>query len=239
MADGDMNSTSLVPMPPQFQDAGPRFGGRLPTPLADRNLLLDEIVQMKHDMKVMQLEARRIEDDMRHRLSGVDARLQAGEANARTMDKRETDHFDTFAQQKREADSRIKEVLEEMLRFRREVEADVRSLNQETRNEIRQRDAHVQQLDALARTLTGRLKAVEEERKALMDDVTAEIDQRLKLLQDDGKRQQQQQLERLMVLERIIQRETDERTKGDVEVRQELSQVLLAVKAVQVVLVLA
>jgi hypothetical protein len=51
-------------------------------------------------------------------------------------------------------------------------------------------------------------------------------------VQDDSKRQQQQSLERLMLLERIIQRETDERTKGDIEVRQELSQVLLAVKAV-------
>jgi hypothetical protein len=62
-----------------------------------------------------------------------------------------------------------------MLRFRRDTEADLRGLNQETRNEIRERDAHVQQLDALARTLTGRLKALEEDRASLMDRVTVEM----------------------------------------------------------------
>ena len=65
-----------------------------------------------------------------------------------------------------------------------------------------------------------------------MDAVMTEMERRLKLQQDDGKRQQQQSLERLLVLERILQRETDERTRGDIEVRQELSQALLAIKAV-------
>ena len=60
----------------------------------------------------------------------------------------------------------------------------------------------------------------------------AEMDRRLKQVQDDGKRQQQQSVERMLLLERIMQRETDERANGDIEVRQELSQVLLAVKAV-------
>lgn len=165
-------------------------------------------------------------------MGSVDARLQAGEANSRTQDKREADHFDALQLKTREMDAKLKEVLEEMLRFRREVEGDVSGLNQETRNEIRERDGHVQQLDALARTLTGRLKAVEEDRAKITDSMMSEMDRRMKLLQDDGKRQQQQSLERLMVLERIIVRETDERTKGDIEVRQELSQVLLAVKAV-------
>lgn len=140
MAENELNSTALVPMPPPFQKmAGPH--GRLPTPLADRNVLLDEFVQMKHEMKLLQLETRRIADDLQHRVSGVDARLQAGESNARTMDKRETDHFDVFQQQKRETDAKLKEVLDEMLRFRQETENDLRGLNQETRNEIRERGA--------------------------------------------------------------------------------------------------
>jgi len=173
MAANELNSTALVPMPPHFREV--RQLGRLPTPLSDRNVLVDEIVQIKHDMKVMQLEARRIEDDVRHRLSGVDTRLHAGEASARALDKREADHNDGAQQQRREADARHKEVLDEMLRFRRDTEADLRGLNQETRNEIRERDAHVQQLDALARTLTGRLKALEEDRASLMDRVTVEM----------------------------------------------------------------
>ena len=232
MANNEMSSTALVPMPPQFQEGGVGYARRLPTPLADRNMLLDEIVQIRHDMKVIQLEARRIGDDVQHRLGAVDARLQAGESNARTRDKRENDHFELFQQQKKEADAGLKQALEEVLRFRREIEGDVSRLNQETRNEIRERDGHVQQLDALARTVTGRIKNLEAERSSMMDNVMAEMDKRLRLVQDDGKRQQQQSLERLLVLERIIQRETDERTKGDIEVRQELSQVLLAVKAV-------
>ena len=173
MAANELNSTALVPMPPHFREV--RQLGRLPTPLSDRNVLVDEIVQIKHDMKVMQLEARRIEDDVRHRLSGVDARLHAGEASARDLDKREANNNDGAQQQRREADARHKEVLDEMLRFRRDTEADLRGLNQETRNEIRERDAHVQQLDALARTLTGRLKALEEDRASLMDRVTVEM----------------------------------------------------------------
>lgn len=138
MADSELNATALVPIPPPFQKmAGPH--GRLPTPLADRNVLLDEIVQMKHDMKLLQLETRRVADDLQHRVSSVDARLQAGESNARTIDKREADHFDVFQQQKRDMDARLKEVLDEMLRFRQETESDLRGLNQETRNEIRER----------------------------------------------------------------------------------------------------
>ena len=231
MAD-DLSSTAVVPMPPPFHGGGQRHAARLPTPLQDRNLVLDEIVQLKQEMKVLQLETRRVSDELRHRVGTVDARLQAGEANARAYDKREADHFDTCQQQKQEVDSRLKEVLEEMMKLRRETESDVQGLNQETRNEIRERDAHVQQLDALARTLAGRLKAVETDRAEIMDSVMAEMDRRLKLIQDDGKRQQQQQLERLMVLERIIQRETEERQKGDIDTRQEMSSVLLAVKAV-------
>ena len=147
MAKKELNDTALVPMPPQFQDGGAMgYAKRLPTPLVDRNVLLDEIVQMKHDMKVLQLEARRIGDDVQHRLGGVNTRLQAHEANARTIDRREADHFETLQQHKRESDTRLKEVLEEMIRFRREVEGDVSHLNQETRNEIRERDGHIQQV---------------------------------------------------------------------------------------------
>jgi hypothetical protein len=147
MAKNELNDTALVPMPPQFQDGGAMgYAKRLPTPLVDRNVLLDEIVQMKHDMKVLQLEARRIGDDVQHRLGGVNTRLQAHEANARTIDRREADHFETLQQHKRESDTRLKEVLEEMIRFRREVEGDVSHLNQETRNEIRERDGHIQQV---------------------------------------------------------------------------------------------
>jgi hypothetical protein len=235
MAEAELNSTAVVPVPPHQWHGGMRghaHTARLPTPLADRNVVLDELVHIKHEMKELQLESRRLNDELRHRVGNVDARLQAGEANARTMDRREAEHFGSVQQQKHETDSKIKEVMEEMLRLRRETEGDVRGLNQETRNEIRERDAHIQQLDALARTLTGRLKVVEQDQAALMDNVMVEVDKRLKAMQDEGKRQQQQQLERLLVLERIIQRETDERTKADIEVRQELSQIMLAVKAV-------
>lgn len=46
-------------------------------------------------------------------MSSVDARLQAGEANSRTQDKREADHFDALQLKTREMDAKLKEVLEE------------------------------------------------------------------------------------------------------------------------------
>ncbi len=50
--------------------------GRLPTPLLDRNIVLDELMQLKKDLKVMQIETRRMGDELQHKMSVVDSRLQ-------------------------------------------------------------------------------------------------------------------------------------------------------------------
>ena len=46
------------------------------TPLADRNILLEEMLEMKKSMKIMGMEMRGINEELSHRLAVVDGRLQ-------------------------------------------------------------------------------------------------------------------------------------------------------------------
>jgi hypothetical protein len=50
--------------------------GRPTTPLSDRNVILDEILQLKKEMRILSMENRRTADEMEHRLGVVDGRLQ-------------------------------------------------------------------------------------------------------------------------------------------------------------------
>jgi hypothetical protein len=53
---------------------------RPPTPLADRNVLLEEMLSVKKEMKILGLELRGVSEDLSHRLGVVDGRLQAHSA---------------------------------------------------------------------------------------------------------------------------------------------------------------
>jgi hypothetical protein len=46
------------------------------TPLSDRNVILDEILQLKKEMRILSMENRRTADEMEHKFGIVNGRLQ-------------------------------------------------------------------------------------------------------------------------------------------------------------------
>lgn len=204
--------------------------GRLPTPLMDRNIVLDEIMQMKKDLKVMQIETRRMGDELQHKLSNVDTRLQATESVSRTLDRREQTNADAAEKQFTDLELKLRESMHEISRMKRSSDSGMQVVNSETQKELQQRDGHLQQLDGLARALVSRLKTVEEDMVTVLQKVLTELDKRAASLREEMNKGDHQTVEKLLLLERVLKREAEERARGDVEIRQELSEVLMTVK---------
>ena len=56
--------------------------------LSERNILLDELIQVRKELQLAQFETKRMGEEFVQRLGVVESRIAAGEANTRTLDKR-------------------------------------------------------------------------------------------------------------------------------------------------------
>lgn len=156
--------------------------------------------------------------------------MQAEESSHRIFEKREALQEGSTQQLRQETELRMAETNGELGRLRKRVEAELRTLNDTTKNKIRERDGHMQQLDAVIRSTILQLKTTEERSIALQQELKAGIERRLGIMSEGIARNNQAVLERLLGLERVVDREASERLKEDVEIRQELEGVIQAVK---------
>eukprot|EP00284_Hemiselmis_tepida_P009808 CAMPEP_0174923116 /NCGR_PEP_ID=MMETSP1355-20121228/6363_1 /TAXON_ID=464990 /ORGANISM="Hemiselmis tepida, Strain CCMP443" /LENGTH=401 /DNA_ID=CAMNT_0016168771 /DNA_START=1 /DNA_END=1203 /DNA_ORIENTATION=- len=189
------------------------------------------MLQMRKEMRILQMDNKRLAEEMQHKLSVVDSRLQAGESSYRILEKREASAEGSTQQLRQESEIRMTEVGQDVGRLRRQVEAELRQLSETSKAEMKQRDAQLQQLDAVARSTILELRAVEDRAVALEQELKAGVERRLGIMGEGIAKAELTQLERIMAVERLLEKEAGQRTKGDVEVRQELEDILQAVKA--------
>jgi hypothetical protein len=157
--------------------------------------------------------------------------LQASESIMRTLDHREASNTLADEQFRAEADARITEAMLTVNHLKKHTDSDVRGLHEGVRTEMRQRDGHVKELDSLARALVTRIHDLEGERSAAKDRMSSDTDGKVKMVSEHMALGQQQTLERLLVLERVLQREAELRQQADAEVRQELGELLVVFKS--------
>ncbi len=146
------------------------------------------------------------------------------------LEKREASVEGLVQQSRQEAELKVAEANQELVRLRRQVEAEVKALNEATRNEIRQRDGHMQQLDTVARSTILQLKALEERSASLEMELKAGTERRLSIMSEGIARNQQLLLDKFLAHERLLEKEVSERIKSDADVRRELEDMLQAVK---------
>ena len=85
---------------------------------------------------------------------------QAGESNLRTLDKRETANTNTAQQGMVDMELRMRDMAAEMTRFKRNIEAETRTIVEGMKAELRQREAVIQQLDGATRGLALQVRVV-------------------------------------------------------------------------------
>lgn len=191
---------------------------------------MDEMYQLKKEVRVNQMETRRMAEEVHQRLSVVDSRIQAGESNLRSLDRREATNTNAGQQGSVDLEMQVREVQAEVARFKRAVEGEVRAVVEAMKSELRQREGVIQQLDASVRGLQLQLKGAEEARMASEREIKTAVERRFEGMQASVTKQEQQIVDRGLALERVLQREADERARGDAMIRQELEQALVVVK---------
>ena len=193
------------------------------TLLSERNLMVDELLQVKKENQVSQLEMKRMAEAMAQRLGTFEARLQAGEANSRTLDKREGSNAILTTKLRQEAELRSKEVGAEMGRLRRQVEDSLRGQVEGLRTEFRQREQQMLKLEAETRAHAQQVSSATEGRARWENDITTKVDKKLDATTQAQGGQEKVLLERSEKLERQILEEGVDRVKGDKLVRSRSS----------------
>ena len=176
------------------------------------------------------MENRRLQEELDHKMSVVHSRLEAGESSYRILEKREATVEGSTQQLRQESELKMSEVGHDVARLRRQVEEELRQLNETTRAEMRQRDSHMQQLDAVAKSTILQLRSVEERNLALEQELKSGLERRLGIMMQGIAKNDQGHIDRMLAVERLLDKEALERVKGDAEVRQELQDIMQAVK---------
>ena len=188
--------------------------------LSERNILLDELIQVKKELQLSQMETRRMGEAFVQRLGVVESRIMASEANTRTLDKREAGSQQSLAQARSEIELKIREMVAEVARFKLKLEADVRGQIDVLQGELRQRDTALLQVEAQAREWVRHSRSADEQRAKMENEIKVSVERRLLVLQDATRKMETSIIDRVASLEHLIQMEADERVKGDEESRR-------------------
>ncbi|KAJ1492314.1 hypothetical protein T484DRAFT_1771575 [Baffinella frigidus] len=201
------------------------------TLLSERNLMVDELLQVKKENQVSQFEMKRMAEAMAQRLGSFEARLQAGEANSRTLDKREGSNAILTTKLRQEAELRSKEIGAEMGRLRRQVEDSLRGQVEGLRTEFRQREQQMLKLEAATRGHAQQVTSATEGRTRWENDMTTKVDRKLDATSQAQVGQERLLQERSDKLERQILDEGADRVKGDKLVREDMDEAMVTIRA--------
>ena len=183
--------------------------------LSERNILLDELIQVKKELQLAQMETRRMGEAFLQRLGVVESRVMAGEANTRTLDKREAGGQQTLVQSRSEMELKIREMVSEVGRFKQNMETEVRGQMDVVRSELKQRDTAMLQVEAQAREWVRHSRNSDEQRTKTENELKASVEKRLLLVQDATRKMEASHIGRIAGLERLLQKEVEERVAGD------------------------
>jgi hypothetical protein len=192
--------------------------------LSERNILLDELIQVKKELQLAQSETRRMGEAFVQRLGIVESRIMAGEANTRTLDKREAGAQQSLAQMRSEIELKTREMVSEVARFKQNLEAEVRGQVEIIRGELKHRDAAMLQVESQAREWVRHSKSADDQRAKFENELKASVEKRLLVLQDATRKMETSSLDRVAALERVVQKEADERIQGDEETRKQFEE---------------
>ena len=171
--------------------------------LSERNIMLDELIQVKKELQLAQNETRRMSEVFVQRLGVVESRIMAGEANTRTLDKREAGAQQALAQAHSEMELRMREMVAEVARFKQNLQTEVRGQMDAILAELKQRDAAMLQVESQAREWVRHSRTTDELRAKTDNELKASLEKRLLAMQDSTRKTEARLVDRLAALERF------------------------------------
>jgi iron uptake system EfeUOB component EfeO/EfeM len=171
--------------------------------LSERNIMLDELIQVKKELQLAQNETRRMSEVFVQRLGVVESRIMAGEANTRTLDKREAGAQQALAQAHSEMELRMREMVAEVARFKQNLQTEIRGQMDAILAELKQRDAAMLQVESQAREWVRHSRTTDELRAKTDNELKASLEKRLLAMQDSTRKTEARLVDRLAALERF------------------------------------
>ena len=169
--------------------------------LTDRNPALDELISLRRDFQILQLESSRMREELSLRLTVMDNRMQACESSTRQVEKKENANAANVHQNRCEVDLRLKEVTAELQRLRRLSENDTRTTAEAARLEGSKQDERIAQHESALRLLATQCQRLEEGGGELERQLRDRVDRRMEAVLDGVTRSEHQSVERLLAVQ--------------------------------------
>eukprot|EP00960_Hanusia_phi_P042708 755670-Hanusia_phi.AAC.4 len=215
---------------PRGRDMLPSILVKQAPQLMDRTALLEEIAQARKELQITQQEVRLLSETMARRMSSMESRLQAGEASTRSLDRREVSASNSLLQLKTEMEVKMRDLVAEIQRSRRLFEQELQNQTDRIRREFEEKEEANGSAEAQAREAGRQCRAVEEKMRKMEEEMRAGLERRTQMVLDSLRKYELGNVEKFSALEQVVQLERNERKEEAAAVREELSEVMRAVK---------
>mmetsp|Transcript_41591 Transcript_41591/g.131076 ORF Transcript_41591/g.131076 Transcript_41591/m.131076 type:complete len:642 (-) Transcript_41591:80-2005(-) len=198
--------------------------------LMENVALMEELGQARKELQVTQQEVKQLSEAMARRMSAMESRLQAGEANTRSLDRREATASNSLLQLKTEMEVKLRDVMAEVQRSRRLFEQELQNQTERMKRELEEREEANVSAETLAREAGRQCRAAEEKMRKMEEDMRAGLERRTQMVLDSLRKYELGSVEKFSALEQVVQLERGERQQEAAGLREELNEVMKAIK---------
>jgi hypothetical protein len=182
----------------------------------------DDFIEIRKDIKVAQLDGNRSREEILHRLSNMEARYANLDTSSRSLEQRFVMQANAMLEMKNEFELRLSELVNEVQRSRRATEQALSSSTDAIRADVRAHDSQFRVIESTVRSAVSQMRKHEEDKNALLSEVKGIIDQRSRAIADRVNEGNIASLDRALALERILDKESEERKQQNIQIKAEI-----------------
>lgn len=182
----------------------------------------DDFIEIRKDIKVAQLDGNRSREELLHRLSNLEAKYANLDTNNRSLEQRFVMQANSMLEMKNEFEMRLSELVNEVQRSRRATEQALAASTDAIRADVRAHDSQFRVIESTVRSAVSQMRKHEEDKGALLSEVKGIIDQRSRAIADRVNESSIASLDRALALERILDKESEERKQQNIQVKAEI-----------------
>jgi hypothetical protein len=182
----------------------------------------DDFIEIRKDIKVAQLDGNRSREELLHRLSNLEAKYANLDTSNRSLEQRFIMQANAMLEMKNEFEMRLSELVNEVQRSRRATEQSLSSSTEAIRADVRAHDSQFRVIESTVRSAVSQMRKHDEDKNALLSEVKGVIDQRSRAIADRVNESSIASLDRALALERILDKEAEERKQQNIQIKAEI-----------------
>jgi hypothetical protein len=186
------------------------------------SISFDDFIEIRKDIKVAQLDGNRSREELIHRLSNLEAKYANLDTSNRSLEQRFVMQANAMLEMKNEFEMRMSELVNEVQRSRRATEQSLSSSTDAIRADVRAHDSQFRVIESTVRAAVSQMRKHEEDKSALLSEVKGVIDQRSRAIADRVNESSIASLDRALALERILDKEAEERKQQNIQIKAEI-----------------